>query len=65
VGGVGKGKWGVYITNLSEPSEEDPFWIKCTIDYNFGKPNQYSEEKLIRVDSSEDKEQLFFEFKTD
>lgn len=64
VGDIGKGKWGIYVTNLSESSEEDPFWIKCTIDYNFGKPNQYSEEKLIRLDASEGKEQLFFEFKT-
>ena len=62
VGDMSKGKWGVYVTNLTGPSMKDPFLIKCTIDYNFGKPNQYSEEKLIRLDSSENQEQLFFEF---
>jgi tetratricopeptide (TPR) repeat protein len=62
VGDMSKGKWGIYVTNLTGPSMKDPFLIKCTIDYNFGKPNQYSEEKLIRLDSSENQEQLFFEF---
>jgi len=50
VGDMSKGKWGIYVTNLAGSSKKDPFLIKCTIDYNFGKPNQYSEEKLIRHD---------------
>ncbi len=62
VGDISKGKWGIYITNLAEPSAKVPFWVKCTVDYNFGKPNQYSEEKLIRLDPSENEEQLFFKF---
>ena len=62
VGGTTVGKWGIYITNLSVDRSKRPYWVKCTVDYNYGKPNQYSEERLIRLDPSEDKERLFFEF---
>ncbi|MEM8929178.1 MAG: TonB-dependent receptor plug domain-containing protein [Bacteroidota bacterium] len=62
VGNMVIGKWGVYITNLSSNDSAAPYWVKCTIDYNFGKQNQRSEEKLIRLAPSDDKEQLFLEF---
>ncbi|MEO0573169.1 MAG: TonB-dependent receptor plug domain-containing protein [Bacteroidota bacterium] len=62
VGDSAKGKWGIYITNLSTTAATEPYWIKCRVDYNFGKSNQRSEEKIIRLDPKEDKEQLFFEF---
>lgn len=62
VGDITTGKWGIYITNLLPKDSNEPYWVKCTVDYNFGKSNQRSEEKLIRLNPTEDKEQLFFEF---
>ncbi|MEM8509350.1 MAG: TonB-dependent receptor plug domain-containing protein [Bacteroidota bacterium] len=62
VGDIAKGEWQVYVTNLSKERATTPFWIKCTLQYNFGKANQRTEERLIRLSSSEDKEQLFFKF---
>lgn len=63
VGEMAKGEWGIYINNITSNNKESPYWVKCIVDYNFGKPNQYSEEKLIRLDPLDDKEQLFFELR--
>ncbi len=62
VGDTAKGEWQVYVTNLSKERATTPFWIKCTVQYNFGKVNQRTEERLIRLSNSEVKEQLFFKF---
>ena len=61
VGDMAVGQWQVYVTNLST-SQETPNWVKCTVQYNYGKPNQRSEEHLVRLDKDSDKEQLFFTF---
>ncbi|MET1259186.1 TonB-dependent receptor plug domain-containing protein [Flagellimonas sp. DF-77] len=61
VGDMAVGQWQVYVTNLNT-AQETPNWVKCTVHYNYGKPNQRSEEHLVRLDKDSDKEQLFFTF---
>lgn len=45
--------------------DSEPFFVKCTVQYNFGKLNQRKEEHLIRLDQVDAEEQLFFKLKVE
>lgn len=65
VGDISIGDWQVNVTNLNTKVNSEPFLLKCSVQYNFGKPNQSEEEHLIRLDKSDTKEQFFYKFKVE
>ncbi|MFD2098765.1 TonB-dependent receptor plug domain-containing protein [Flagellimonas iocasae] len=60
VGADTKGEWilnATYLGNRTSKNEAATF-LKCTVQYNFGKPNQSSEEFMIRLQEPGDEQQL-------
>ncbi|MBO0323387.1 TonB-dependent receptor plug domain-containing protein [Muricauda sp. CAU 1633] len=60
VGAETKGEWILNATYLGNrtPKNEAATFLKCTVQYNFGKPNQRSEEFIIRLQENGDEQQL-------
>jgi uncharacterized protein YfaP (DUF2135 family) len=58
--GGDKGEWIINVKYLGNRTKGNstPTYLKCTVQYNFGKPNQRDEEHLIRL-SRIGQEQLF------
>ncbi len=55
-----KGKWIInakYFGN-NNPNNNQPTFLKCTVQYNFGKPGQRSEEHLIRLSEKGEEKML-------
>ncbi|WP_222984012.1 TonB-dependent receptor plug domain-containing protein [Flagellimonas meishanensis] len=51
VGAETKGDWLLNVTYMGNrnPSKQAPTFLKCRVQYNFGKPNQREEEFLVRL----------------
>lgn len=60
VGADTKGDWILNVTYLGNRTSGNkaPTFLKCTVQYNFGKPNQTSEEHLVRLQDMDDEQQL-------
>jgi len=60
VGAETKGEWILNATYLGNrtPKNKAATFLKCTVQYNFGKPNQRSEEFMIRLQEEGDEQQL-------
>ncbi|UII79776.1 TonB-dependent receptor plug domain-containing protein [Flagellimonas sp. CMM7] len=60
VGADTKGDWILNVTYLGNRTSGNkaPTFLKCTVQYNFGKPNQTSEEHLVRLQDTDDEQQL-------
>jgi tetratricopeptide (TPR) repeat protein len=60
VGAETKGEWILNATYLGNrtPKNEAATFLKCTVQYNFGKPNQTSEEFMVRLQENGDEQQL-------
>ncbi|MER3373715.1 MAG: TonB-dependent receptor plug domain-containing protein [Allomuricauda sp.] len=60
VGAETKGEWILNATYLGNrtPKNEAATFLKCTVQYNFGQPNQRSEEFMIRLQEVGDEQQL-------
>ncbi len=60
VGAETKGEWILNATYLGNrtPKNETATFLKCIVQYNFGKPNQRSEEFMIRLQETGDEQQL-------
>lgn len=60
VGAETKGQWILNATYLGNrtPKNEAATFLKCTVQYNFGKPNQRSEEFMVRLQEAGDEQQL-------
>ncbi|WP_422351331.1 TonB-dependent receptor plug domain-containing protein [Flagellimonas sp.] len=54
------GDWILNVTYMGNrtSSNKMPTFLKCTVQYNFGKANQYSEEFLVRLQDNGDEQQL-------
>ena len=55
-----KGEWILNVTYLGNrtPGNQTATFLKCTVDYNFGKPNQKSEAFLVRLQEDGEEQQL-------
>ncbi|MGW9686100.1 TonB-dependent receptor plug domain-containing protein [Flagellimonas sp. 2504JD1-5] len=60
VGSETIGDWILNVTYLGNRTSgsKTPTFLKCTVEYNFGKPNQKSEEFLVRLQEPGDEQQL-------
>ncbi|MGX1930408.1 TonB-dependent receptor plug domain-containing protein [Flagellimonas sp. 2504JD4-2] len=60
VGAETIGDWILNVTYLGNRTSgsKTPTFLKCTVQYNFGKPNQTSEEFLVRLQEPGDEQQL-------
>ncbi|WP_420601388.1 TonB-dependent receptor plug domain-containing protein [Flagellimonas sp.] len=60
VGADTKGDWILNVTYLGNRTQGNkaPTFLKCTVQYNFGKPNQRSEEHAIRLQEVDEEQQL-------
>ncbi|MCL6273554.1 TonB-dependent receptor plug domain-containing protein [Muricauda sp. 2012CJ35-5] len=54
------GEWILNVTYLGNRTSGNsiPTFLKCTVQYNFGKPNQRSEEFLVRLHEAGEEQQL-------
>ncbi|MEX0359703.1 MAG: YfaP family protein, partial [Allomuricauda sp.] len=54
------GDWILNVTYMGNRTSGNkmPTFLKCTVQYNFGKANQYSEEFLVRLQDNGDEQQL-------
>ncbi|MFC4220418.1 TonB-dependent receptor plug domain-containing protein [Flagellimonas marina] len=60
VGSDTKGEWILNATYSSNrtPANKATTFLKCTVQYNFGKPNQKSEDFMIRLQEPGDEQEL-------
>ncbi|WP_190808545.1 TonB-dependent receptor plug domain-containing protein [Flagellimonas sp. S3867] len=60
VGAETIGDWILNVTYLGNRTSgsKTPTFLKCTVQYNFGKPNQKSEEFMVRLQEPGDEQQL-------
>lgn len=60
VGSEAIGDWLLNVTYLGNRTggNNTPTFLKCIVQHNFGKPNQKSEEFLVRLHESGDEQQL-------
>jgi TonB-dependent SusC/RagA subfamily outer membrane receptor len=60
VGSETIGDWILNVTYLGNRTSgnKTPTFLKCTVQYNFGKFNQTSEEHLVRLQDTDDEQQL-------
>nr|WP_299172803.1 TonB-dependent receptor plug domain-containing protein [uncultured Allomuricauda sp.] len=60
VGAETVGDWILNVTYLGNRTSGSkmPTFLKCTVEHNFGKPNQKSEEFLVRLQEPGDEQQL-------
>lgn len=60
VGSEAIGDWLLNVTYLGNRTvgNKTPTFLKCTVQHNFGKPGQKSEEFLVRLQESGDEQQL-------
>ncbi|WP_420322402.1 TonB-dependent receptor plug domain-containing protein [Flagellimonas sp.] len=60
VGSETVGDWILNVTYLGNRTSgsKTPTFLKCTVEHNFGKPNQTSEEFMVRLQEPGDEQQL-------
>ncbi|MEX0315199.1 MAG: TonB-dependent receptor plug domain-containing protein, partial [Allomuricauda sp.] len=60
VGAETLGDWLLNVTYLGNRTagNKSPTFLKCTVQHNFGKPNQTSEEFMVRLHESGEEQQL-------